>query len=57
MTNGPGPRVGRRVGARVVETGDFEAVLHWAIGTDVRADFRVSTLNSPPRLVIDVSSR
>lgn len=38
----------------VVETGDYEAVLTWAIGTVDRADFRVFTLAAPSRLVIDV---
>jgi hypothetical protein len=38
----------------VVETGDFEAVLTWAIGTRERVDFRTFTLAGPPRLVVDV---
>lgn len=37
----------------VVRTGDFEAVLTWAIGTNGRTPFVVSTLESPDRLVID----
>jgi hypothetical protein len=38
----------------LVRTGDFEAVLTWAIGLDEMVDFRVLTLDGPPRLVIDV---
>ncbi len=33
---------------------DFEAVLQWAIGLKARQLFKVTTLNSPPRLVIDI---
>jgi hypothetical protein len=35
-------------------TGDFEAVLTWVLGVNEEADFRVVTLVSPPRLVVDV---
>jgi hypothetical protein len=38
----------------VVRTGDFEATLTWAIGTRHRREFRVTTLQDPPRLVVDV---
>jgi hypothetical protein len=34
---------------------DFEAVLSWVTGVRTQAPFRVRTLASPPRLVIDVS--
>ena len=34
---------------------DFEAVLSWVAGVRTEAPFRVTTLASPPRLVIDVS--
>jgi hypothetical protein len=37
----------------VVRTGDFEAVLSWAVGLADKVDFRVSTLESPSRVVID----
>ena len=37
----------------VVRTGDFEAVLTWAVGLRDRVDFRVLTLDGPPRLVVD----
>jgi hypothetical protein len=40
--------------AEVVRTGDFEAVLSWAVGTHDRVDFRVLTLTGPDRLVIDL---
>ena len=33
---------------------DFEAVLTWVVGLKGQAPFRVTTLSSPPRLVIDV---
>ena len=38
----------------LVRTGGFEGVLTWAIGLNDRVDFRVLTLQDPPRLVIDV---
>lgn len=34
--------------------GGFEGVLTWAIGVAARADFTVSTLGSPARIVVDV---
>jgi hypothetical protein len=37
----------------VVRTGDFEAVLSWAIGLDAKVDFRVTTAASPSRLIVD----
>ena len=37
----------------VVRTGDFEAVLTWAVGVADRAEFRVLKLDGPPRLVVD----
>ncbi len=40
----------------LVQTGDFEAVLHWAIGVEDKVEFRVRTLTGPPRLVIDVGN-
>jgi hypothetical protein len=39
----------------VARIGDFEAVLTWAIGLSERAPFRVTTLDSPPRLVVDIA--
>jgi hypothetical protein len=38
----------------LVRAGGFEGVLTWAIGVDDRVDFRVLTLDDPPRLVIDL---
>jgi hypothetical protein len=35
-------------------TGDFEAVLIWVLGVNEEVDFRVLTLESPARLVVDV---
>jgi hypothetical protein len=40
----------------VVRTGDFEAVLTWAIGLDERVPFRVLTLDDPARLVVDFAA-
>lgn len=37
----------------IVRSGDFEAVLSWAIGLDERVPFRVLVLDSPARLVVD----
>ena len=39
--------------AELVRTGDFEAVLTWAVGLRDRVDFRVTELTAPPRLVVD----
>jgi hypothetical protein len=36
--------------------GDFESVTTWAIGLDQQRPFRATTLESPPRLVIDIST-
>lgn len=36
------------------QTGDFEGVLAWVIGVGRRSDFRVLTLDNPPRLIVDV---
>jgi hypothetical protein len=35
-------------------TGDFEAVLTWVLGLSEEVDFRVTTLDGPPRLVVDI---
>jgi hypothetical protein len=40
----------------LVRTGGFEAVLTWAVGVDEKRPFRVSRLESPARIVIDISS-
>ena len=36
-------------------TGDFEAVLTWVLGLSDELNFRVTTLDGPPRLVVDVA--
>ena len=55
-----GPMQVQPAGTRAVEglaqVEDFEAVLSWAIGVNAEIPFRVSTLTSPPRLVIDLAS-
>jgi hypothetical protein len=40
----------------VAQIEDFEGVLSWVIGVEGERPFRVSTLTSPARLVIDVPS-
>jgi hypothetical protein len=44
---------GTPVVAELVRTGGFEGVLTWAAGMRDRVDFRVTTLQAPPRLVVD----
>lgn len=40
----------------LVRTGDFEAVLSWAIGVHDKVAFRVTTLQNPARLVVDLQN-
>lgn len=40
----------------LVRTGGFEAVLTWAVGVDEKRPFKVTRLDGPPRIVIDVES-
>ena len=40
----------------LTQTGDFEAVLNWAIGVRGRPTFRVTTDSNPNRLIVDVAS-
>ena len=40
----------------VVRTGDFDAVLTWAVGLDERVPFRVLTLDDPSRIVVDFAA-
>jgi hypothetical protein len=47
---------GARAVTTVAQVEDFEAVLSWAVGVNSQLPFRVSTLTSPPRLVIDIPS-
>ena len=48
-----GGAAGTSVVRDVVRTGDFEAVLTWAIGLEKKVDFRVTTTESPARLIVD----
>ena len=48
-----GSAAGTSVVQELVRTGDFEAVLSWAIGLSDKVDFRVQTATSPPRLIVD----
>jgi hypothetical protein len=48
-----GGDAGTSVVRDVVRTGDFEAVLSWAIGLSDRVDFRVVTLENPARIAVD----
>jgi hypothetical protein len=54
-----GPRVLTGLGlthaAEVVNAEDFEGVMTWVVGLDSQRPFTVTTLNSPPRVVVDVS--
>ena len=55
-----GPRriaVDGAVVTEVVRTGDFEGQLTWGVGVRRLAPFRVSTLQGPPRVVVDVAAR
>jgi hypothetical protein len=55
---GPRRLEGSAAGTSVVQelgrTGDFEAVLTWAIGLSDKVDFRVQTAASPLRLIVDL---
>ncbi len=48
-----GSGAGTSVVQELVRTGDFEAVLSWAIGLSDKVDFRVSNATSPSRLIVD----
>ena len=48
-----GSSAGTSVVQELVRTGDFEAVLSWAIGLSDKVDFRVRTAKSPARLIVD----
>jgi hypothetical protein len=48
-----GSSAGTSVVKELVRTGDFEAVLSWVIGLEEKVDFRVTTADSPPRLIVD----
>jgi hypothetical protein len=53
---GPKRLTGASVVKEVVRTGDFEAVLSWAIGLEAKVPFRVTTATSPSRLIVDFKS-
>lgn len=53
---GPKRLPGASVVKEVVRTGDFEAVLSWAIGLEAKVPFRVTTATSPSRLIVDFKS-
>ncbi len=40
----------------LVMLGNYESVTTWAIGVDQQRPFEVTTLDDPPRLVIDIAS-
>jgi hypothetical protein len=44
---------GTSVVQELVRTGDFEAVLSWAIGLSDKVDFKVTSASSPARLIVD----
>lgn len=48
-----GSSAGTSVVRELARTGDFEAVLSWAIGLRNRVPFRVTTAQSPARLIVD----
>lgn len=50
-----GADAGADVVREVVQTGDFEATLSWAVGIDRRAPFTVTTLTHPGRIVVDIT--
>jgi hypothetical protein len=50
---GPKRLPGAGIVKEVVRTGDFEAVLSWAVGLDDKVPFRVTTAASPSRLIVD----
>jgi len=53
---GPRRLPGASVVKEVVRTGDFEAVLTWAIGLESKTPFKVTTTSSPSRLIVDFRS-
>lgn len=53
---GPKRLAGASVVKEVVRTGDFEAVLSWAIGLEAKVPFRVTTTSAPSRLILDFRS-
>jgi hypothetical protein len=54
---GPKRLPGTGVVKEVVRTGDFEAVLSWAVGLNAKVPFLVTTTASPARLIVDFRNR
>jgi len=54
---GPKRLPGTGVVKEVVRTGDFEAVLTWAVGLDAQVPFLVTTTASPSRLIVDFKNQ
>jgi hypothetical protein len=52
-----GSSAGATVVKEVVRTGDFEAVLSWAVGLESKVPFRVTTATSPSRLIVDFKNQ
>lgn len=50
-----GDDAGTRNITEVVETGDFESTLAWAVGVDRATPFTVTVLAEPTRIVLDVA--
>jgi hypothetical protein len=48
-----GADAGTSVITEAVRSGDFEAVLTWGVGLTAPVEYRVLTLQNPPRLVVD----
>jgi len=48
---------GTTVVRELVQSGDFEGVLNWAIGVDTKVGFRVRKLANPPRLMIELCAK
>ena len=40
----------------LVQIGDFEALLEWVVGTNRQVPFKVTTLSSPSRIVVDLET-
>jgi hypothetical protein len=40
----------------IVQLGNYEGMTTWAIGVDGKRPFQVSTLQDPPRLVVDIAN-
>lgn len=52
----PPPHQRHHERGRGVRVGDFEAVLEWAIGVRAASSYEVTTLDDPPRVVVDITA-